>query len=798
MQFRSTGGFSPLSIEEAFKELESSPQGLSEEEAKARLSLWGYNEVPEKRTSPVVFFLTRFWGPMPWLLEIAILFSFLLGRSLEGALISFLLFLNAIIGFWHRWNSTKTVELLKKKLQVSARILRNGEIKIRQARELVPGDVVHLKQGDLVPADLKVFQGEASVDQSAITGESLPVSVKEGGILYSGSILKRGELKALVLNTGTRSFYGTSLELVRIAQPKSHQEELILKVIRYSLLFAMFCALGASVFGIFVGLNITTILEFDLTMLMGAVPVAIPVMLTIVQAAGAIELSRKGVLVTRLDSVEDAASCDILCLDKTGTITENRITVEGVAPLEGTEEEVLLWAGLASEKDSPDQIDWAILNEIEKRKIDLSTYRRLSFNPFDPETRRTEALVTNGNGETRVFKGAPQVIANLFTFEEADKANLEEIVKEFSKKGARSIAVALEKEGQARILGVIGLYDPPRKEAFSTIEKLKKLNVKPIMITGDNILIAQQIAKLVGIGSRVRSLAELKELPDRELSSLLEQLDGIAEVFPEDKYQIVKHLQEKGHIVGMTGDGVNDAPALKQAELGIAVENATDAARASASVVLTKPGIEVILDCLILSRKTFQRTLTWILNKIIKVVEFSALLTLGFIWLRTSVLPLLHMALLILANDFATMSLATDRVEFSSSPNIWNVKNIALAALIPGLLFFLEDTLILIWGHSIFHLPQLQSLILLALVFNSQMRIMLVRERRHFWSSLPGRALTLAALFTVVTFSALTVWGIVLYPISLRVVFGLFLFILACALVIDFPKFYLFRKLLRV
>lgn len=797
MQFRSTGEFSSLSIEEAFKELESSPEGLSEEEARARLSLWGYNEIPEKRMSPVVFFLTRFWGPMPWLLEIAILFSFLLGRTLEGVLISFLLVVNAIIGFWHRWNSTKTVELLKKNLHVSARILRDGEIKIREARELVPGDVVYLKQGDFIPADLKAFRGEATVDQSAITGESLPVSVKEGGILYSGSILKRGELKALVLNTGIRSFYGTSLELVRIAQPKSHQEELILKVIRYSLFFAMFCALGASVFGIFAGLSLVTILEFDLTVLMGAVPVAIPVMLTIVQAAGAVELSRKGVLVTRLDSVEDAASCDILCLDKTGTITENRITVEGVVPLEGNEEEVLLWAGLASEKDSQDQIDSAILSEIEKRKIDLSIYRRLSFIPFDPETRRTEALVANEEGQVRALKGASQVIAELFTLEKKDRANLEGIVEEFSKKGARSIAVAIEREGQARVLGVIGLYDPPRKEAFSTIEKLKKLNVKPIMITGDNILIARQIAKLVGIGPRVRSFAELKELPDQEFASALEQLDGIAEVFPEDKYQIVKHLQEKGHIVGMTGDGVNDAPALKQAELGIAVENATDAARASASVVLTRPGIDVILDCLILSRKTFQRTLTWILNKIIKVVEFSALLTLGFLWLRTSVLPLLYMALLILANDFATMSLATDRVEFSSSPNVWNVKNIALAALIPGLLFFLEDALILIWGKSIFPLPQLQSLVLLALVFNSQMRIMLVRERRHFWSSLPGRALTLAFLFTLVAFSALAVFGVVLYPISLVVVLGLFLFILACALIIDFPKFYLFRKLLQ-
>ena len=795
MQFRPTRDFSSLSLEESFKDLKSSPLGLGEKEAGIRLSLWGYNEIPEKRQSPVLFFLKRFWGPMPWLLEIAIIFSFLLGRVLEGLLISLLLLINALIGFWHMWNSTKTVELLKKNLRVRSRILRGGSLQSKESKELVPGDIILIKQGDFVPADVRVFQGQVSVDQSAITGESLPVSVKEGGILYSGSIVQRGEARTLVLNTGIRSFYGASLELVRIAQPRSHQEELILKVIKYSLFFALLCTLGASTYGLSVGMPAISILEFDLTILMGAVPVAIPVMLTIVQAAGAMELSRKGILVTRLDSVEDAASCNVLCLDKTGTITENSITVEGVFPLEGSEEEVLLWAGLASEEESPDAIDSAILKEARKRKIDLSPYRRLSFVPFDPETRRTEAVVESKEGEVRALKGAPQVILGLFP-EEEKKGLLQQAVEEFSQKGSRSIAVAIERDSQARILGVIALYDPPRQEAPSTIEKLRKLNVKPIMITGDNLLIARQIAQLVGIGSRVVGYSDLKELPDEEFASALEKLDGIAEVFPEDKYQIVKHFQEKGHIVGMTGDGVNDAPALKQAELGIAVENATDAARASASVVLTRPGIEVILDCLILSRKTFQRTLTWILNKIIKVVELSCLLTLGFLWLKTSVFPLLYMALLILANDFATMSLATDRVEYSSYPDIWNVRRIALAALIPGLLFFLEDVIILFWGRALLYGNQFQSLILLALVFNSQMRIMLVRERRHFWSSYPGRALALAGLLTVVSFSVLAISGVVLYPIPLIIVLPLFLFTLFCALLFDFPKFLLFRRLL--
>lgn len=789
--------FPSLSLEETFKLVESSPAGLTEEEGGRRLSLWGYNEIPQKKTHPLLFFLSRFWGPMPWLLEVAILLSFFLGRSLEGFLILSLLFLNATIGFFHHLNSSKAIELLKKKLQIFTRVLRDGEVKLKSARELVPGDVIFLKQGDFVPADCKVISGEGEADQSSITGESFPVTIHEGGILYSGSILKRGSLKSLVVNTGAHSLYGTSVELVRIARPKSHQEKLVLRVIGYSLIFALLCALGTSLFAFFQGKSIISVLEFDLTILMGAVPVAIPVMLSIVQSAGAIELSRKGILVTRLDSIEDAASCDILCLDKTGTITENQIKIAGIAPLEGKEEEVLLWAGVASEEDSPDQIDKAILEEIRERGIDLSPYKRISFTPFLPETRISEAIADFGGKNFRAIKGAPQTLIGLFPPEKGKREILEEIVEEFSQKGARSIAVASGSGEGIRILGIIGLFDPPRKEAKETIGKLKEMKIKPIMLTGDNLLIAKETASLVGIGSRVRTFEELKDLSEEDLASALEELDGIAEVFPGDKYKIVKSLQGKGHFVGMTGDGVNDAPALKQAELGIAVENSTDVAKASASIVLTKPGIEVILDCLVLSRKIFQRTLTWILNKIIKVIEFSAILTVGFFILKTTVIPLLYMAFLILANDFVTMSLATDRVGFSSSPNSWNVKTIAISALIPGFLFFLEDLAILIWGISHFSLPQIQTLILLGLVFNSQLRILVVRERKHFWSSFPGRALVLSSTLTVIAASVLANFGIAFYPIPMEVIAGLFFVLLLGALLIDFPKVSLFSRFLR-
>ncbi|MCR4428392.1 MAG: plasma-membrane proton-efflux P-type ATPase [Caldiserica bacterium] len=796
MKFKPTRDLAPLSLEEAFQELESSPEGLSEEVGRERLSLWGFNETPQKEVNPALSFLLRFWGPMPWLLEAAIILSFLLGRRLEGFFILSLLFINATLGFFHQLNSTKALELLKKAIPVKARVLRDGELKIIPARELVPGDVILLKQGDFVPADLKVISGVGEVDQSTVTGESLPVPIQEGGILYSGSIFQRGSIKALVLNTGTHSQYGASMELVRIARPKSHQEELILKVIKYSLLFALSCTIGATIYGFIRGGNLLQILEFDLVVLMGAVPVAIPVMLSVVQSAGAIELSRNGVLVTRLDSIEDAASCDILLLDKTGTLTENKIKVAGVAPLAGKEDEVLLWAGVASEDDSPDQIDKAILEEARKREIVLSSLKRISFTPFLPETRISQALVEKGGEMVRVVKGAPQALTGLFPLEEEKREDLRKMVENFSQKGARSIAVALEKEGKGLVLGVIGLFDPPRGEAKDTIRELKQLGVKPIMLTGDNLMIAKEIANLVGIGPEVRSFSELKELPDQELASVLENLDGISEVFPEDKFRIVKALQEKGHFVGMTGDGVNDAPALKQAELGIAVENATDVARASSGVVLTKPGIQVILNCLILSRKIFQRTLTWILNKIIKVIEFSALLTLGFFALKTSVLPLLYMAFLIIANDFVTISLATDRVEYSGSPNFWNVKSIAISAIVPGLLFFLEDALVFFWGISHLPLPQLQTLILMALVFNSQVRILLVRERRHFWSSLPGTALSLGSILTVFTFFAFAYWGVVLNPIPIGILGSLSLFLILGAFLIDFPKVNLFSRFL--
>lgn len=797
MSLKSTQDFSSLSLEESLRILESSLLGLSSEEARARLSRWGYNEIPQSKPKALPSFLKRFWGPMPWLLEIAIAFSFFLGRVLEGSFISVLLFLNALIGFWHGRSSAKTVELLKRNLRIRSQVLRDGSFRSQDARELVPGDIIFLKQGDLIPVDGKVLQGQASVDQSSLTGESLPVSAREGEIVYAGSIIQRGEMRILVLNTGIRTLYGKALELVSIARPKSHQEKLILKVIKYSLFCSLFCILLASIYGLVAGLSFFSILEFDLTLLMGALPVAIPVMLTIMEAAGALELSRKGILVTRLDSVEDAISLNVLCLDKTGTLTENSLTVEKVYPLHGSEEEVLIWAGLASEEASLDPIDLAILRELKKRKIDLPPYRRLSFIPFDPSTRRAEVIVENEDGEARSMKGAPQAILEIYPQGPESEALIAQEVEQLSLEGARSLVVAREKDGKNEILGVIGLFDPPRVEAAATISRLKELNVKPIMLTGDNLLIAKQIARQVGIGPRVIRYCDLTQLPQEDYSARLKDLDGIAEIFPEDKYQIVKHLQELGQTVGMTGDGVNDAPALKQAELGIAVDNATDAARASASVVLTRPGVDVILDCLILSRKIFQRTLTWILNKIIKVVEFSLLLTVGFLWLKSSILPLMYMALLILANDFATMSLARDRVEYSSYPNVWKIGNITLAALVPGLLFFLEDLLLLFAGRALLSLAQLPTFILLTLVFNSQMRIMLVRERRHFWSSLPGQALALAAFLTVLLFLALATMGGLLTPLPLWLALLLFLFTAFSALLFDFPKFLLFQKLLQ-
>ncbi len=798
---RSTSYYKGLSGEALLQRLETSGDGLTQSEAAKRLALFGYNEIAEVKRHPFLDFLLRYWGPMPWLLELAMGLSFLLGHYLEGIIIFLLLTMNAVIGHRHSRSSQEALELLKKKLAVRAKVLRDGTWLVKEAREIVPGDILAVKLGDIAPADAVIVHGELSVDQSALTGESLPVSAHQADIIYSGSVIRQGEARCATINTGENTFFGKTAELVRSARPKSHQEEVMMSIVKYMMYLGIAASFVVSLYALIMHLGVLTILTFVVIFLMGAVPVALPAVLTIVQAVGAMELAKKGALVTRLDSIEDTASIDVLCLDKTGTITQNRLTVIDSVPFPGyTREDVVRIASLASKEEGMDIIDLAVIEYGKKIGGDVHAYRQVSYTPFNPAIKRTEALVEADGKRSRMVKGAAQVVMSLCRG--LDKKNTEKAnatIEEFSRKGYRTLAVAASDGDDLenlRLAGLLPLSDPPRPDAASMIGEAKKHGIKPMMLTGDNLAIAKEIAGQVGIGSRIIRLADLEGMSEDEQVRTVGESDGIAEIYPEDKYRIVKLLQSRGHMVGMTGDGVNDAPALKQAEMGIAVSNATDVAKASASVVLTEPGIGVIIDAVNVSRQTYQRMLSWVINKVTKVMEFIGLLTVSFLWLHEIVLSLLGMSLLVFSNDFVTMSLATDNVKHTSNPNHWNVRNITLASLVPGMLLVVEGLLVIFVGRNYFHLEweRLRTLVMLNLIFNSQFRVLIVRERRHFWSSLPGRELLVLSAATIIAFALLGQYGVFVPSLAFDQVLIVLGFSALFTLCIDFPKYYLFRK----
>jgi H+-transporting ATPase len=801
LKIRATSEYKNISLEETYKFLETTADGLSDSEVKLRLEKFGLNEIVEKKQNSILEFILRYWGPMPWLLELAMGLSFALSHYLEAIIIFTLLSVNAVIGQIHSSGSEKVIELLKKKLAIKAKILRNKKWSVEDAKGIVDGDIISVKLGDIVPADAKIISGDLSVDQSALTGESLPVETHSSGIIYSGSVVRRGEATGIVINTGANTYFGTTTELVKIAKPKSHQQEVMMAIVKYMLYLGITASILVSVSAFLMHLSILIILTFVVIFLLGAIPVALPAVLTIVQSVGAKDLAKKGALVTRLDSVEDAASIDILCFDKTGTITQNKLSVVHSIPLSGNKkEDVLRIASLTSRKEGMDLIDLAVIEYAQKSGISFNDYKQISYTPFDPSTKRTESIFETGGKRFRSIKGAAQMIMSLC--HDIDKGTIDEVNKTiagFSKKGYRTIAVA-KSDGDdlnnLKLIGLLPLADPPRPDSKSMIDQARKLGIKPMMLTGDSIDIAKEISNQIGIGNNIIRMADIKDLSTDKQLKIISECDGFAEIYPEDKYKIVKLLQSGGHIIGMTGDGVNDAPALKQAEMGIAVSNSTDVAKAAASVVLTEPGVGVIIDAVTISRQTYQRMLTWVINKVAKVIEFVILLTIGFFWLHNILLSLLGVSLLVVANDFVTMTLATDNVKQTSNPNKWNVKNNILASLFPALFYILDDVLVILIAINYFHVQwnELTTLVMLTLIFNSQLRVLIVRERRHFWSSLPGKGLIISSTLTIIGFAFIGVLGVLVPPINLFIVLTSLGFSVLFTLGIDFPKYYLFKK----
>ena len=800
MELKKTSDYKGLSIEATYLSLETGGDGLSEAEANQRIKVFGQNRITETHRSPVLEFLARFWGPMPWLLELTIILSIFLKHILEAAIIFFLLSINAGIGYWNERNSHKALELLKRKLTVQVNVKRSGKWESRPSSDLVPGDVINIGLGEIVSADLKLTGGEVAMDQSALTGESLPVTLKPSGIAYSGSIVKRGEAQGVVLNTGANTYFGKTAELVKTAKSVSHQEQIMLKVVQYMLLLSFAAILIVILDALWFKISLLSILSISLIFLMGAVPVALPAVFTTVLATGALQLSRQSVLVTRLSAIEDAASMTVLCLDKTGTITQNKLSVAPPLPWENINpEDVAAAADMASSSQNKDVIDLAV-KEYAQTKTNTRKYKQLSFTPFDPTSKRSEARVEENGKQYRVIKGAAQIVISLCNdLDASQKIEIDKQVQGLSEKGFRVLAVARSDEAdldRIHFLGLLPLADPPRPDSRNMIEEMQRLGVKVKMLTGDNLAIAREIAGQVAVGDKIIRISELNGLSESEQAEVLEKNDGIAEIYPEDKYRIVKLLQSRGYIVGMTGDGVNDAPALKQAEVGIAVESAADVSKAAASIVLTEPGLHAIDLAIKTSRRIYQRMLSWVINKVTKVVQFVVFLLAGFLIWHEVLLSPLDMVLLIFANDFITMSLATDNVTSTASPNIWNVKKITIVSLILGLLLMFKSLLMSIIDRAWFHPapPSRQTLALLSLVFTSLFRILIVRERRHFWSSWPGKALQASVYSTMIAFFLLGVFGLIIPSVPVGQVAIVYLFSAVYVLALDFPKYAIFRK----
>jgi H+-transporting ATPase len=766
---RSSDSFAALPVDETLKQLQVDPvTGLTDIEAKRRIDQYGRNEVAEKRQNPLTGFLKRFWGLTAWMLEIAIVLSFVLGKYLDLYIIAALLLVNAILGFAQEQQATRAVKALKQKLQLQTRVLRDKTWSTITAADLVPGDIIRIRSGDFVPADLKIIDAEVTVDQSAITGESMPLEKKKGEIIYSGSIIRKGEATSVVTSTGIHTYFGKTAQLVQLAKPRLHMEAVITGLMKWLLILVVSLLLVAFAVSWIRGINLLDMLSLALILLVSAIPVALPTMFTITMALGSLELAKKGVLVTRLSASEDAALMDVLCVDKTGTLTLNMLTVADVLEINNyKKDDALLFGALASQKANQDPIDMAFLAAVHERNISLDGYIQKEFMPFDPSTRRTEAIVEQPGGKLRVAKGAVSAIAPLCEIEGKELADLEAKMDAFANKGYRIIAVAVSREeSNMGLVGLVALYDKPRPDSAKMIDKLRALGISIKMLTGDALPIAKQIAQEIHLGDKITRAPDIKETANKDAlvaTEIVEKSDGFAEIYPAGKYQIVRGLQANLHVVGMTGDGINDAAALKQAEVGIAVSNATDVAKGAASVVLTEPGLTNILDLVTTGRMIYQRIVTWILNKVVKTFQIVLFVVLAFLLTGLFVVDAFQVVLLLFLVDFVTISLATDNVRPSEKPETWNITALVKASIMLGIFIVAESLGLLYLGLSYLELSniaQLNTFVFDMLLFGGLFTIFVVRERGNFYKSKPSKPLLTAVIVDIVISSLISIVGI--------------------------------------
>jgi H+-transporting ATPase len=768
---------------------EAGPQnGLTSDEAGARLAKFGPNAMPDTSAHPFRTALEKFWAPVPWMLEAAIVLELALGKYVEAAIIAALLVFNATLGLFQESRAQATLAALKSRLALNASVRRDDAWKTLPAIELVPGDLVKLSLGAVVAADVHLVGGEVLLDQSMLTGESVPIEAGAGVETYAGALVRRGEAEAEVTATGIHTKFGRSAELVRTAHIVSAQQKAVLRVVRNLAAFNSVVIALLVAYAAFLRMPLAEIVPLILTAVLASIPVALPATFTLAAALGARALANQGVLPTRLSAVDEAATMNVLCADKTGTLTQNALTVTIVHPMPGFDEaHVLALAALASSDGGQDPVDGAI-RAAALGKAFSEAPKLIKFVPFDPATKMSEATVEDSrDGTRRVVKGAFAAVVGLTQA----SPNAASASKELEDKGFRVLAVADGPPNGMKLAGLIALSDPPRKDSAALVTELNGLGVRTVMVTGDAPATAAIVAKAVGLEGAV--------CPPGPISDAVqpEQFVVFAGVLPEDKFKLVKAFQKGDHTIGMCGDGANDAPALRQAQIGIAVSTATDVAKSAAGMVLTEPGLAGIVAAVKEGRITYQRIMTYTLNSIIKKIVTVLFLIVGLIMTGHAILTPLLMVIVMIAGDFLAMSLTTDNVRPSPLPNTWHIGSLTVAGVVMGVCLLVFCSGVLAFGKFDVGLgiEALRTLAFTSLVFGSQAVIYAIRQRRHLWGSRPSLWVAASSVADILIAGTLAVGGIAMTPLPALAVAEALAAAAAFAIVLDVVKVPLFARL---
>ena len=797
----STKEIESLSVEEALARLGVDEQGLSSEEAKDRLDRFGPNAIEEKHVHPILKFLLHFWGPIPWMIEVAGVLSGVVGHWADLGIIVILLLANAIIGFWQEHKADNAIALLKRSLALKAQTRRDKSWKTIEADQLVPGDVVRVRLGDIIPADIKLVKGDyLEVDQSALTGESLPVEKHTGDASYSGSIVHRGEMDGVVVGTGMNTYLGNTARLVQETQVVSHYQKAVLRVGHFLIMMTLALVALILMVAVFRHTPFLEAAQFALILTVAAIPVALPAVLSVTMAVGAVRLSRFKAIVSRLVSIEEMAGMDILCSDKTGTLTQNRLMVGDPVAFAGTSsEDVLDAAVLASRQDNPDPIDRAIFEK--RAATDLPQNLTIeSYQPFDPVSKRSEATVRDGAHGFKVTKGAPQVILGLCPDRDGVHEAASKVVDELAGHGYRTLGVArADENAEWQFLGLLPLHDPPREDSAETIRRANEQGVTVKMVTGDHQAIAKEVAGELGLNQNIVTPEALAGRGEYVEEEQIEQAGGFAQVFPEHKHRIVDALQKRGHIVGMTGDGVNDAPALKKADVGIAVSGATDAARSAADLVLTASGLSVIIRAIEEARKIFERMTSYATYRIAETVRVLLFMTAAILIFNFYPVTAVMIIILALLNDLPIMMIAYDNASIAPQPVRWDMHRVLTIATVLGVAGVFSSFGMFWIGEEWLNLDRMsiQTLMFLKLSVAGHMTIYLTRTGEHpFWRRpLPSAALFWTSELTQLVATLVAVYGVFMEPIGWKLALLVWGYAFAWFLFNDFVKIHAYRLL---